>query len=360
MRTNPRSLQLIGWTHGPSVPASHGALDPVRADALRELLRHRGIPALVLATCHRFEVYWTGTGAESALVTASITDAIGPVNHEPPTRLSDDDAVAHAMAVASGLRSLRRGEPEILGQLRTAWRLSQAASGSSSELDEAMRHIISAARHIRRHLGDEAQESIGSATVRLLADELTHHDADRALSVLIIGAGAVGESVAAALQHARRSHLLPNIRTVAITNRTDARAHSLAQRTDAHAVTWSSWEGEFAQADIVIASARCAQPLITRELATAAMSHRSTRATWIDLASPPNIAHDAAANSAVGNRAVRRSLHDLPSSTVDGPDPAQAALAHEIARYRTDRARRAQFARPLAPAPTLRTVAAVA
>lgn len=349
MRTHSASLQYLGWTHGPGVPASHGALDPVRADALRDLLRARGIPSLVLATCHRFEVYWSGDGSEASTVRAAIAEAVGEVHAVVPDRLSGDAAVAHAMAVASGLRSLRRGEPEILGQLRTAWRLSQSSIGSSHELDEAMRHTVSAARHIRRHLGDGAQESIGTATVRMLAEQWEQTAAAGA-RVLIIGAGAVGESVAAALQHARRAQLLPHVGTVHITNRTDSRAESLAQRTDARALAWDRWVEMLAQADVVVATARSAQPLITRAMAEVAMAQRALAqrgaATWIDLASPPNIAHDATVGSC-----VRRSLHDLPSQTVSGEDPAEVALHHEVQRYAADRERRLRFTRALAAPP---------
>lgn len=341
MRTHTASLQLVGWTHGPGVPPSHGALDPVRADALRDLLRARGVPALVLATCHRFEVYWAGDGSETAGVRDAIATVIGDVHAIAPDRLSDDAAMTHAMAVASGLRSLRRGEPEILGQIRTAWRLSQAAGGSSAELDDALRAVVSAARHIRRHLGDGAQESIGTATVRMLVDEWEQRGArETASNVLIIGAGAVGESVAAALHHARRAQLLPQLRTVHITNRTDARAASLAQRADARVLSWDGWADMLPHADVVVATARSAQPLITRAMAEVAMTQRLAPATWIDLASPPNIAHDATVGLC-----VRRSLHDLPSQSVTGDDPAQIALQQEVQRYAADRERRASVSR---------------
>jgi glutamyl-tRNA reductase len=145
--------------------------------------------------------------------------------------------------------------------------------------------------------------------------------------------------------------LLPQLGIVHITNRTDARAESLAQRTDARVLRWDGWADMLSQADVVVATARSAQPLITRAMADVAMSQRLAPATWIDLASPPNIAHDAT----VG-RCVRRSLHDLPSQSVTGEDgscndPAQVALQHEVRRYAADRDRRRSFVRAVAAAP---------
>ena len=339
MSAHNATLHVTGWTHGAGTSPAHSALDPTRADALREQLRIDGVPAMVLATCHRFEVYWTGADRDESRVFHAIQHTIGHVHDSAPSQLAGDDAVAHAMAVASGLRSLRRGEPEILGQIRTAWRLAQSAGASSPTLDDAVRHVVSAARHIRRHLGDDAQESIGAATVRLLAAEFERARDHATNHVLIIGAGIVGESVAAALHHARRTQLLPSLRHVHITNRTDERASALAQRTESRVVSWDGWTALLPQADVVIATARSAQPLITRELSATTMAARTARATWIDLASPPNIAPDAAIGAC-----VRRSLHDLPSQAVQGPDLAQAALQRELERYAIERRRRQQFA----------------
>jgi glutamyl-tRNA reductase len=328
-------LQVLSWQHGADATRAFDAIDPDAAQQVRAALAAAGIPSVVLATCHRFEIYWAGASSQAVRV----REVAQHIVQERLPLLADlhggDRGLEHAMTVASGMRSLRRGEPEILGQVRLAWRGSQDAGTSSPNLDHLMQRVIAASRHIRRHLGETAQWSIGDATVRLLQCELAGPHLAHRPSLLIVGAGAVGASVADAVARARRDGRLDRVQSVAVTNRTADRANELAARCHAHPVDWAEWHDALCRADLVVTTARSASPLIDRALALHIASVRQGGAVWIDLASPRNIAPDAAV---AGCQLM--TLRDLPQNDDFADAAAQQALRDELARLRDERQRR--------------------
>lgn len=340
-----RSLQVLSWRQGHDAAHGFDAIDPSVASLLREALAAAQIPAVVLATCHRFEIYWAGAPARAETVRDVCRRVVGGGLPPDADFHAGERALEHAMTVASGMQSLRRGEPEILGQVRAAWLTSQAAGTSSVELDRVLQRVIAASRHIRRHLGVAAQWSIGDATVRLLECELAGpHVADEA-SVLIIGAGAVGASVAESLHRARREARLDRVRSVRITNRTAERASELSARCGAEPLSWNDWHDALVHADIVVTAARSASPLIDQTVAARVALARRAPAVWIDLASPRNIAPDVATPAC-----AVLTLHDLPRNDALADAAAQQALQGELARLREAQRQRESMAgrRPLA------------
>jgi glutamyl-tRNA reductase len=328
-------LQVLSWQQGQDATDAFDAVDPNDAQQVRAALVSDGIPCVVLATCHRFEIYWTGASSQAVRVREVTQQLLANRLPAIADLHGGERGVEHVMTVASGMRSLRRGEPEILGQVRLAWQASQDAGASSSTLDHVMQRVIAASRHIRRHLGETAQWSIGDATVRLLQCELAGAHLAHSPSLLIVGAGAVGASVADAVARARRDGRLDRVRSVAITNRSAERSATLAARCNAHCIGWDDWHDALHHADVVITSARSASPLIDRPLAERAMSARQSSAVWLDLASPRNIAPDATVD---GCQVM--TLRDLPQNDDVSNASAQHALRHELDRLREERRRR--------------------
>ncbi len=139
----------------------------------------------------------------------------------------DQDAAQHMMRVASGLDSLVLGEPQILGQLKSAYAVSQEVGVVGAELSRLFQQTFSVAKKVRTDTAiGENPVSVAYASVSLAQ----HIFADLSTSkALLIGAGETIELVARHLKEAGVSEM-----TVA--NRTLVRAETLAESFNAKAI----------------------------------------------------------------------------------------------------------------------------
>ncbi len=95
--------------------------------ALLTLRKEAGVAeALILSTCNRTEVYWSGTASGSELSQwlerhhGNKLDLAASLYVHQESR-----AIEHTFSVASGLDSMVLGEVQILGQLKEAYRIAQ-------------------------------------------------------------------------------------------------------------------------------------------------------------------------------------------------------------------------------------------
>ncbi len=129
---NRMSLVVVGINHrtAPVDVRERVVFDPARVpDALRELASLDEIEeAVIVSTCNRTELYCVTECGEAELgdwlqnyhqLGSSIRHCL--YHHD------DMRAVSHVFAVASGLDSMVLGEPQILGQLKDAYRAAQEA-----------------------------------------------------------------------------------------------------------------------------------------------------------------------------------------------------------------------------------------
>jgi glutamyl-tRNA reductase len=251
--------------------------------ALHTLRQENGVTeAVILSTCNRTELYWSGSasGAELSLWLErhhgnNLDLAASLYVHQ------ESRAVEHAFSVASGLDSMVLGEAQILGQLKDAYRVAQEAGSTGPALNKLFQAAFSAAKRVRTEtrIGANAV-SLASATVslarRVYAD-LSAHNA------LLIGAGEMNALTA-------RHFVSAGIKRMVIANRTLSRAQTLAGELQAHAVSLNDLDKELAEADIVISCTASPVPLITKPAVEAAIRARRRRPIFmVDMAVPRDI-----------------------------------------------------------------------
>lgn len=195
------------------------------------LAAQRQDPALndmvVVSTCNRTEVYAMSESAEQVLqwlAESNNVDAKQLGNHV--YRYENADAVTHLMRVASGLDSLMLGEPQILGQVKTALALAKDAKTVSANLNRIFEYAFYAAKRVRSEtaVGSHAV-SMGYAVAQLALQVFARPEK---LTVMVVAAGEMNSLVA--------KHLAEmGVEKIIICNRTRARAESLAQEL-AHTV----------------------------------------------------------------------------------------------------------------------------
>lgn len=183
--------------------------------------------------------------------------------------------------VACGLDSMVLGEPQILGQLKDAYRQAQQADAVGSELSRLFHHTFSVAKKVR------TDTEIGSSPVSVayaavnLADQFfsgfSRHTA------LLVGAGVTIELVARHL-HGK------GIGRMFIANRDISRAQDLAALFDAFALPLSELEGTLPDADILISSTASSEPVVTVQQMEKAVRIRKRKPVFaVDIAVPRDL-----------------------------------------------------------------------
>jgi glutamyl-tRNA reductase len=185
------------------------------------------------------------------------------------------------MRVASGLDSLVLGEPQILGQMKSAFAVAQEAGTTGTELGRLFRQTFSIAKRVRTDTAiGQNPVSVAFAAVRMAQHIFADLKNSRAL---LIGAGETIELVARHLRHAGVEHMT-------LANRTLARAQNLAQEFHAEAVLLEDIPMVLPQADIVISSTASPLPILGKGMVEKALRKRRHKPMFmVDIAVPRDI-----------------------------------------------------------------------
>jgi glutamyl-tRNA reductase len=240
--------------------------------------------SMILSTCNRTELYCDldagATRAPLAWLTAY--RGIGATHLEPHLyRLDDVQAVRHTLRVASGLDSLIVGEPQILGQLKQAYRTAVAAGTVGKLLNRLMQFAFSTAKLIRSETEiGHTPVSVAYAAVKL-AQQIHGDLAGR--SALLVGAGDTIALVANHLAAARIGRLV-------IANRSPEDARALAARYGGEAIELAALPAQLTRVDIVVSATGSRLPIITRAIIEAALAARAYDPMFVvDLAVPRDV-----------------------------------------------------------------------
>ncbi|MDO8364882.1 MAG: glutamyl-tRNA reductase [Actinomycetota bacterium] len=244
--------------------------------------------AAILSTCNRTEVVAVAERFHGAY--ADIRDFFCELGGMQPDELHahlysqhDDAAVSHLFEVAAGLESAVLGESEILGQVRQAWETAQAEGGAKATLNLLFRHAIETGKRARTETSiGKHTASVSHAAVEM-ANERLGSLAGR--SVLVVGAGEMGEGVAVALVGAGATN-------ITVTNRTEARAMQLAQRVGGNIVPFSELGAALRDADVLLTCTGSGVVIIDHELVAAARAGVARPLLVVDIAVPRDVAAD--------------------------------------------------------------------
>jgi glutamyl-tRNA reductase len=282
-------LALAGINHR-TAPVEMREKLAFRADEIPAALLHmqsRGAKeALILSTCNRVEL--TAALDESfdpdALLDCMLkrchglsADAVRPHLY----LYEDQDAIRHLFRVASSLDSMIVGEPQILGQMKEAYRQARHQGTVGSILDAVLTRAFSVAKRVRSEteIGASAV-SVSYAAVELAREIFGSLNKKR---VLIVGAGKMSEGAA--------KHLLrAGAQEIFITNRTPERAKDLAALFHGQVISYDLFLARIPEMDIVITSSAAPGHVLTRETIRRAIETRKNQPMFlIDIAVPRNI-----------------------------------------------------------------------
>lgn len=254
-------------------------------DALRELQKLGASEAIVLSTCNRVEIALTAADhADPAQVIEQFLIAWKGTAHAFEGhlyRLESREAIHHVFRVAASLDSMVVGEPQILGQLKSAYAVAKSEGSVGGLLEQVLTRAFRVAKRVRTETGiGQMAVSVSYAAVELarrIFGPLKGH------SVLIIGSGKMGELAA---KHLHRS----GAKRIFVTNRTWERALEMAEIFQGQAIEYSQFPSRLHEMDIVIASSGAPHYILSREEMQRAIAARRNNPMYlIDLAVPRNI-----------------------------------------------------------------------
>jgi glutamyl-tRNA reductase len=284
------SLVAIGINHN-TAPVAIREKISFSPEAMSEsLLAIQSLPGIneivILSTCNRSELYCDLDNAESAV--GLLSDWLAERHCLDKEQLrkylyiqQGREAVMHISRVASGLDSLVLGEPQILGQLKSAYAVAREYDTVGPMLNYLFQHSFKVAKRVRTEtaIGENAV-SVAYAAVSLSTRIFTDLKQCRAL---LVGAGETIDLVARHLKD-------KGVHQITVANRTLARAEILAEEFDARACLLADIPDELPEADIVITSTASQLPLIGKGMVERALKLRKYKPVFmVDIAVPRDI-----------------------------------------------------------------------
>ena len=194
------------------------------------------------------------------------------------------DAVRHLFSVASSLDSMILGEPQILGQLKSAYRKAAACHATGVILNRLLHKAFSVAKRVRTETAVASSAvSISYAAVELakrIFGEMQHHKA------MLVGAGEMAELAA--------THLLQaGVDEILVANRTFSRGEELARQFNGRALPFESLASHLTEVDIIITSTGSPDPVIrARDIRGVLKARKNRPMFFIDIAVPRDIDPD--------------------------------------------------------------------
>ncbi|OOF47713.1 glutamyl-tRNA reductase [Rodentibacter trehalosifermentans] len=298
------TLLVLGINHktaSVSVREKVAFSDEKRRIALQQIQQQNlAEGAVILSTCNRTEVYLHHRQISPQECDEWLKNAekwFANIHHLSLDELSsslyahqNQQAANHLMRVASGLDSLILGEPQILGQVKQAFQISEDYYQRenvpfSTELSRLFQKTFSTAKRVRTetHIGESAV-SVAYAACSLARQIF---ESLQELNILLVGAGETIELVS--------RHLLRHgVKKLMIANRTLARAEqlvaNLATETDIEVFSLADLQNALNQADIVISSTGSPHVLIHQEMVKIAQKKRHySPMLLVDIAVPRDI-----------------------------------------------------------------------
>ncbi|MBD1550898.1 glutamyl-tRNA reductase [Pseudomonas typographi] len=254
-------------------------------DALQQLCRHtHSREAAILSTCNRSELYLEQGDLAAETVLRWLADyhrlSLDELRASAYV-FEGDAAVRHMMRVASGLDSLVLGEPQILGQMKSAYAVAREAGTVGPLLGRLFQATFNAAKQVRTDTAiGENPVSVAFAAVSLARQIFSDLQRSQAL---LIGAG---ETITLVARHLHEQ----GVQRIVVANRTLERASLLAEEFGARAVLLADIPQELATSDIVISSTASQLPILGKGAVESALKLRKHKPIFmVDIAVPRDI-----------------------------------------------------------------------
>ncbi|PTN11307.1 glutamyl-tRNA reductase [Nitrosomonas aestuarii] len=285
--------------------------------ALHDLVGRNPIKeAAIVSTCNRTEIYCSTDKPEEAMHWLADFHHLQTQELDPYLyKLAREQAVKHAFRVASGLDSMVLGEPQILGQLKSAVKSAENAGTLGLLLHKLFQRTFFVAKEVRTSTEIGTNSVSMAAAAARLAERIFGEISEQ--RVLFIGAGEMIDLCASHFASRNPKH-------VTVANRTIGRAQALSKRFNARAITLADLPEQLALHDIVVTCTASPLPILGKGMVERAVKARKHRPIFIvDLAVPRDVESEVSELDDV----FLYYVDDLSEIVKEGMDARQSAVA---------------------------------
>lgn len=254
--------------------------------------RHPDSELVLLSTCNRVEVYAAGGKDEAELSAERLSDFISEFHNLPSDQLTQavlarqgPEAVEHLFEVVCSLDSMVLGEPQIVTQVKNAYRVAREHDSCGPLTNVLFQHALSVSARVRSETRlSEGRVSIASVAVGDFARSVFHRFDNK--SVVVIGAG---EMATETLRYLRDE----GVQDITIVNRSPEKAAELAQQFAGRTASYDQLDELLVGADVVVSTTGATQTLFDRQRYSAIRAKSKRHCQFIlDLGAPRDFASD--------------------------------------------------------------------
>ena len=242
--------------------------------------------AVLLSTCNRVELYTGCSDPKQSPTNDQLVEFVAGYHGLPIdevagqlTSHSHEDAIRHLFTVAASLDSMVVGEPQILSQVKEAYKIATEGDFTGPLTNNAFQGAIRVAKRVTTETTVHRRRvSIPSVAVAEFAKAIFERFDDK--RVLIIGAGEMGRETAQYL-------IGEGARSITVVNRSIERAKDLADEINGQVAAWDRLDDLVVEADLIVSTTSATDPIFTMDRYQALQAARFQRTLFIlDLAVP--------------------------------------------------------------------------
>jgi glutamyl-tRNA reductase len=288
-------MKLVGISH-------HTAPLPVRerfvfdADQSRTMLRgllreEKASEAVLLSTCNRSELYYVAEDEDASLHEAFVqalaerSDISAAEAEEYVYTRRGREAVHHLFRVTASLDSMILGEPQIQGQVKTAYDIANELSGDARTAGPILTRLFDSALSVGGRVRSQTELGTGSASIPTAAVELARKIFGhlRGRTAAVVGSGDMSQVALDCLR-------AEGVADAVVVSRTQERAQAVADKLGARGTAHENMPRLLADVDIIITATAAPHAIITKELAQQALPRgRRHPLLIVDIALPRDV-----------------------------------------------------------------------
>jgi glutamyl-tRNA reductase len=242
--------------------------------------------SVILSTCNRVEIYLAFPDEDAERTREILSQFLSEFHEIPLEEFSSDlraaagpEAIWHLFEVISSLDSMVLGEPQIVNQVRQAYREAEEFGACGPLVHSLFQSAIRVSGRVRSETRlAEGRVSIASVAVGDFAKSIFDQFGDKL--VLIVGAGEMAEETLRYLKD-------EGVREIVVVNRSPDRAERLAKEWGGRAEPWANLDHWLGRADVIVSTTGAEKPIVDVARFRKARAQSGRRPAFIlDLGAP--------------------------------------------------------------------------
>ena len=249
---------------------------------LRRIKKVRGIhEVIVVSTCNRTEIYCESTNGADDIKNWLLAEKEYKSFAKHLYIHEEEDAIEHLFKVVAGLDSMVIGESEVLGQVKTAYKIALENKSIDGKLKRLFEYSFSVAKNVRSNTDIGGNAISFMYTSILLIKKIFSTVEEK--KCLLIGAGEMTEL---ALKYLKSN----NVNEITICNRKEEKGKKLAIENSCRYSNLNNLSNIIHEHDVIITSTSSSLPLIGKGNIENALTKRNNDSiVIIDLGVPRDV-----------------------------------------------------------------------